>query len=220
MNISRDDGKTWKAAPSHGKPDWRAGATSVRFAGIHNAVAQLADGRIIAFGRFDTAADQEKFGFRTPVGFSSDLGQTWTLEASEFPAIGSVQRAVLLRLREGPLLFCSFTDEQRYWSKRKGMTFQCDGGEFTGYGLFAAVSFDEGKSWPVRRLITPGGPERMLPSVDHREFTLSATMSEAAGYLGICQTRDDLIQLISSKNHYIFNLSWLKELPPKPTRAE
>jgi hypothetical protein len=28
--------------------------------------------------------------------------------------------------------------------------------------------------------------------------------------------RDGLIQLISSKNHYVFNLAWLRELPPKP----
>jgi formylglycine-generating enzyme required for sulfatase activity/predicted neuraminidase len=219
FNISRDGGKTWTFTPSHGKPDWRPGVTSVRYVGIHNAIEQLADGRFIAFGRVDTPEQQKPFNFRTPVGYSSDWGKTWQLEASEFPAIGSVQRAVLLRLKEGPLLFCSFTDEQRYWPKRKGMTFKAaDGSEFTGYGLFAAVSFDDGKSWPVRRLITPGGPERTLPSVDHREFTLSDTMSEAAGYLAACQSRDGMVQLISSKNHYVFNLAWLKELPAAPAK--
>ncbi|HEY6168769.1 MAG TPA: sialidase family protein, partial [Verrucomicrobiae bacterium] len=187
--------------------------------GIHNAIEQLADGRFIAFVRVDTPEQQKPFNFRTPVGYSSDWGKTWQLEASEFPAIGSVQRAVLMRLHEGPLLFCSFTDEQRYWSKRKGMTFKAaDGSEFTGYGLFAAVSFDEGKTWPVQKLITPGGPERTLPSVDKRDFVLSDTMSEAAGYLAACQTRDDLIQLISSKNHYAFNVAWLKEPPPQPKK--
>src|SRR5207244_2671039 len=128
---------TWTFAPAHGKPDFRAGGTGERFAGIHNALAQLADGRIMALGRFDLPEEQEKFSFRIPVSFSSDWGKTWSYEASEFPAIGSVQRAVLLRLREGPLLFCSFTDEQRYWPKRKGMTFKAtDGTEFTCYGLF------------------------------------------------------------------------------------
>jgi formylglycine-generating enzyme required for sulfatase activity len=217
LNISRDGGQTWTFTPGHGKPDFRAGGKGERFAGIHNAIVQLADGRIMALGRFDLPQEQEKFNFRTPVSYSSDLGKTWIYEASEFPAIGSVQRVVLMRLHEGSLLFCSFTDEQRYWPKRKGMTFKAaDGSEFTGYGLFAAVSFDEGKSWPVRKLITPGGPERTVPGVDKREFTLSDTMSEPSGYLSACQTRDDLIQLISSKNHHVFNLAWLKTLPPAP----
>jgi len=217
LNISRDGGQTWTFSPGPGKPDFHAGGSGNRFPGIHNAIAQLADGRIMALGRFDLPEEQEKFNFRIPLSYSSDWGKTWTYEAGPFPAIGSVQRAVLLRLREGPLLFCSFTDEQRYWPKRKGMTFKAaDGTEFTGYGMFGAVSFDEGKTWPVRRLITPGGPERTVIGVDNREFTLSDTMTEAAAYLSVCQTRDDLIQLISSKNHYVFNLAWLKELPPAP----
>ena len=220
LNISRDGGKTWTFTPGHGKPDWHAGGSGTRFPGIHNAIVELADGRIMALGRFDLPAEQAKFNFRTPLSYSSDLGKTWTYEASPFPAIGSVQRAVLMRLHEGPLLFCSFTDEQRYWPKRKGMTFKAaDGSEFTGCGLFAAVSFDEGKTWPVQKLVTPGGPERTLPSVDNREFTLSDTMAEAAGYLSACQTRDDLIQLISSKNHYVFNLAWLKTLPAAPAAS-
>jgi len=214
LNVSRDGGQTWNFTPSHGKPDFRAGGSGTRLPGIHNAIAQLKDGRLMAFGRYDLPAEQEKFNFRTPLSYSSDGGKTWTYEAGEFPAIGSVQRAVLLRLHEGPLLFCSFTDEQRYWPKHKGMMFKAaDGSEFSGYGLFAAVSFDEGKTWPVRKLVTPGGAERMVPGVDKREFALSDTLAEAAAYLSVCQTRDDLIQLVSSKNHYVFNLAWLKKLP-------
>ena len=56
-----------------------------------------------------------------------------------------------MRLREGPLLLCSFTDQRRDWKTRKGMTFKAaDGSDFTGYGMFAALSFDDGRSWPVR----------------------------------------------------------------------
>jgi len=219
LNISRDGGQTWTFTTQHGKPDFHAGGKGTRLPGIHNAIAQLADGRIMAFGRFDLPAEQEKFNFRTPLSYSSDMGKTWSYEASPFPAIGSVQRAVLLRLHEGPLLFCTFTDEQRYWPKRKGLPFKAaDGTEFTGFGLFAAVSFDEGKTWPVQKLITPGGPERTVPGVDKRDFTLSDTMAEPSGYLSVCQTRDDQIQLISSKNHYVFNLAWLKQLPPAPKK--
>jgi hypothetical protein len=173
----------------------------------------------MAFGRFDAREDQERFHLHTPVSYSSDLGATWTYEESPFPAISTVQRAVLLRLHEGPLLLCSYTDQLRDWAKRQGLRFKAaDGTEFTGYGLFAAASFDEGKTWPVQKLITPGGAARTLPGVDRNEFTLSDTMAEPSGYLSICQTRDDLIQLISSKNHYVLNLAWLKELPPAPAK--
>ena len=104
----------------------------------------------MALGRFDVPADQERFNFHTPVSYSSDLGKTWSYEASPFPAISTVQRTVLLRLREGPLLFCSFTDQQRDWKKRQGMKFKAaNATEFTGYGLFAALSMDDGKTWPV-----------------------------------------------------------------------
>ena len=57
-----------------------------------------------------------------------------------------------------------------------------------------------------------------MSGVDKREFTLSDTMSEPSGYLATCQTRDGLIQLISSKNHYVFTLAWLKRLPPAPEK--
>lgn len=154
---------------------------------------------------------------QTPVSYSADMGETWTYQASEFPAISSAQRAVLMRLEEGPLLLCSFTDQARDWRSRKGMKFKAaGGGEFTGYGLFAAISFDDGKTWPHRRLVTPGGPPRELASIDHSVCAFSDTMSERSGYLAATQTRDGRIQLISSKNHYVFNLAWLKQLPPDP----
>jgi formylglycine-generating enzyme required for sulfatase activity len=219
LNISRDGGQTWQCLPAPGKPDFRIGGHGNRFAGIHNALAELADGRLLALGRFDLASQQELFNNRTPLSMSSDGGQTWTYSASEFPAISTVQRAVLLRLHEGALLFCSFTDEQSKWKQRKGLKFKAaDGSEFTGYGLFAALSYDDGQTWPVRRLVTPGGPERSVAGVDKREFILGDTLAEPSGYLSICQTRDDLIQLISSKNHYVFNLAWLKALPVAPAK--
>ena len=54
------------------------------------------------------------------------------------------------------------------------------------------------------------------PGIDRGQFTLSDTLAENSGYLAACQTRDHRIHLISSKNHYVFNLAWLKELPAKP----
>ena len=45
----------------------------------------------------------------------------------------------------------------------------------------------------MRKLITPGGPERTWGSVDERDFVLGDTMSEEAGYLFACPMRDDLV---------------------------
>ena len=89
------------------------------------------------------------------------------------------------------------------------------GTSFTGYGLFAALSFDDGKTWPARRLLTPGGPERKVNGIDRLEFTLNDTSAEPSGYLAICQTRDGRVQLVTSRNHYVFNLTWLKTQPTR-----
>lgn len=215
LNISRDGGKTWSFPDVNKRPhDYRPGGKGFRLAGIHNGIVQLNDGQLMAMGRFDQVADQKRFGFRTPMSFSADWGETWTYEASPFPAISSVQRNVLMRLREGPLLFCSFTDQWRDWKNRKGLSFKdASGGQFSGCGLFAALSYDDGKTWPVQKLLTPGGAARVVNGIDRVEFTLSDTMAEPCGYLAACQTRDGMIQLISSKNHYVFNLAWLKTLP-------
>lgn len=216
--ISRDGGETWTfpamASRAH---DYRPGGNGWRLAGIHNGIVQLADGRLMTVGRFDQAPDQERFGFRTPISLSSDWGENWTYEASPFPAISSVQRQILMRLREGPLLICSFTDQWRDFKNRKGMRFDdASGGNFTGHGLFAALSFDEGKSWPTRKLLTPGGPDRHINGIDRLEFTIGDTSAEPCGYLAACQAHDDMIHLITSKNHYTFNLPWLKQKPPTP----
>jgi formylglycine-generating enzyme required for sulfatase activity len=216
--FSQDHGKTWAFNDVAQRPsDFRDGGQGVRYPGIHAPMVQLADGRIMLVSRNDKEEDQAKFDFKTPMSFTADLGKTWTYKTTEFPAISSVQRAAMIRLREGPILFCSFTDQWRDWKKRKGMTFKAaDGKEFTGFGMFAAVSFDDGKTWPVRRLITPGGNDRMVNGIDRVEFTMNDTMAEPCGYLAATQTRDGKIQLITSKNHYVFNLAWVKQLPTAP----
>jgi sulfatase modifying factor 1 len=213
--ISRDGGKTWSFNMSLRKSaDLRPGATSVCCAGIHNAMLQRKDGAILGFGRLDKPEQQDLFDHHTPLSITTDWAKTWTYRESPFPVISSAQRAVLLRLREGPWLFCSFTDQAREWKNRKGMTFpDSAGGQRTGYGLFAALSYDEGETWPVRKLVTDAA-RREIQSTDGGQYFLDPTMAEPSGYLAICQTRDGMVQLISSKNHYVFNLAWLKQLPP------
>jgi hypothetical protein len=80
------------------------------------------------------------------------------------------------------------------------MVFSSSGGDYTGYGLYAAVSRDEGRTWPHRRLIALDG----------------VTTAPMNGYLAVTQTRDHRIQLLTSKDHYIFNLAWLEALPLIP----
>ncbi len=218
LNVSRDGGRTWSFTPIIGdKSLRRRDGSSARHAGIHAPIVELNDGRLMTLGRLNTEEEQAKFGFKTPASYSSDGGITWTHEATPFPAISSVQRQVFMRLREGPLLFCSFTDLSANSKKPKGMDFPREGGTLHGAGLFAALSFDEGKTWSNRRLITPGGSPRTLNGIDRGQFTLSDTSAEPQGYLAATQTRDGRVQLISSKNHYVFNLAWLKALPASPT---
>lgn len=217
FNISRDGGKTWTHPVITDKAKQNRSGSGARHVGIHAPIVQLADGRLMTVGRQDDKKQQANFEGKTPVSFTSDWGQTWTYGTIDFPAISTVQRPVLIRLREGPLLFCSYTDQIREWKNRKGVKFKnSTGGEFTGYGLFAALSFDDGKTWPVRRLITPGGEKRTMNTIDRGVFEMSDTMAEPQGYLAATQTRDDNIQLITSKNHYVFNLAWLKALPAVP----
>jgi len=85
------------------------------------------------------------------------------------------------------------------------------GGQLTGSGLFAAASYDGGKTWPVRRLVTDGLPPHTVEAMDGRKFTMSRTTAEPMGYLAGVQSPDGIIHLISSKQYYAFNLAWLEQ---------
>ncbi len=53
---------------------------------------------------------------------------------------------------------------------------------------------------------------------------MSENTAEPRGYMSVCQPREWLIPLLSSKLHYMFNLAWLKapmpEGPPPPPPPE
>ncbi len=206
LSISRDNGKTWSETgrQRRGSEDIMPGGKGPFMAGIHQPIVELADGRLTAFGRISAGqADQERFQFKMPVSYSSDLGETWQWAISEFPVVSNTQRPAMLRLKEGPIVLCSFTDQARTpKDERQGLTFKSTGGTYTGIGLYAAVSYDEGKTWPDRRLIAPEGKNT----------------ADLNGYLAITQTHDGRIQLITSKDHYTFNLAWIKTLPPAPKK--
>ena len=194
--LSHDNGKTW--ADAGGK-----------IAGIHAGVVQLKDGRLMALGR-----GEDINGFM-PKSISTDMGKTWAYSASPFQPVRGMQRAVLIRLREGPLLFISFCGAATQPGKQDMMITDASGKQRPVAGLYAALSFDEGETWPVRRLISDDGPPREMETTDRRTFTMSASSAETFGYMAITQGQNGVIHLISSKNHYAFNLAWLRT----PARA-
>jgi hypothetical protein len=153
-----------------------------------------------------------------PYIISADRGKTWTYKASDFTRIAGGQRLALLRLREGPLFFASFADEGIEITDAAGVRRMVR-------GLFAAVSTDEGRTWPYRRLVSDDGPGTPVESTNGALFTMSARTGEHLGYLSVCQATNGLVHLISSRTHYAFNLKWLMtpatplKYPPLPVKA-
>ena len=186
--LSADNGLTWKDA----------GGT---IAGIHACVAQLRDGRLLAFGRGDNIDG------RMPMSISNDMGRYWKRSASIFPPVGGGQRPLLLRLREGPLCFVSFANKGIEIADASGKQRQVK-------GMFAALSYDDGKSWPHIRLVSHDGPDTTHETMDGRPFELGFSSAEPGGYNSICQAANGVIHLISSRQHYAFNLKWLETPPP------
>ncbi len=233
VTVSSDNGKTWtKLSDETTKPIYRPGMTGPCIAGIHVGLIQRQDGSLWALGRIDKQPVAATFNFKLPISISTDGGKTWTYGISAFPGISSGQRCTLKRLKEGPLLLCTFTDDLAHRdaqgrvtgakpeAERSGMPLrQADGTTTTGYGLVAALSFDDGATWPIRRLVTPVIPGESpvhAQATDSGPITLDATHAELNGYLASCQGRDGRIHLISSRNYYVFNLAWLTEVRPTP----
>ena len=213
VHISKDKGKTW-TDPWDGAPlpDFKEGRTGTTIAGIHAGVVQLKDGRLMALGRNNSIRDKEG-RLRMPMSVSDDMGKTWHYSASEFPPIDGGQRLVLMRLNEGPILLISFTEHPyRTPKEERGMMFTDKSGKpFKGYGMYAALSYDEGKTWPVKRLLTDGICRFLNGGAWTQFFEMDENHAEPRGYLAGTQTPDNMIHLITSRFYYKFNLAWLKE---------
>jgi len=170
--------------------------------GHHACAVELNDGRFLALTR------GEEVDGMMAINFSDDLGKSYAFSASKFPPIEGGQQSVLLRLKEGPLMFASFAD----WGTE---ITDASGAKRVVRGLFAAVSTDEGKTWPHMRLVTDDyNPPRAVESTNGGLFTMSAGNSEYQGYCNGCQSADGLIHIISSRQHFTFNLKWL--MTPAP----
>lgn len=177
---------------------WADAGGNIR--GVHAAIAETKGGQLLAIGR------GQNIGGFSPQSISTDLGKTWQSTASPIPPISGGQRHTLIRLREGPLFLASFAEGDNP-NPRRPLT-----------NLYGALSFDDGKTWPIRRVITDGKPEHGAFTIDGGWFRMSPSRSEPQGYLSATQSRDGVIHLISSWNHYAFNLAWLRE--PAPQTAD
>lgn len=190
IHISRDGGKTW----SDPGGDIR---------GIHAGVEELSDGRLIAFGR------GQQIDGRMPMSISADMGETWEYSATGFPVIGGGQLLVLMRLREGRLLFVGFTNNGRSDLDTTMTFYGADGKAFEGVGMYSALSCDDGETWSNHKLLTSG--KGIYQGYGWTvEFEATQSRAEHAGYLAATQTPDNVIHLISSGVHYRFNLKWLE----------
>ncbi len=209
--LSDDNGDTWYD-PGAGQPvpEFAAGKSGGWIAGIHAAVVELTDGRLMAYGRGDTIDG------RMPKSLSSDGGKTWHYSASPFPPVAGGQRCVLLRLQEGPIFCASFTGARR--APTPMPIVDASGNERLVTGLFGALSYDDGDTWEHTRLITDDSEDRDIETMDGRLFKMGLHSAEPGGYLAVCQGKNGIIHLISSRQHYRFNLAWLKELPPSKVR--
>jgi formylglycine-generating enzyme required for sulfatase activity len=199
---SKDNGESWSERTRFGwhpegfaKPGDKAGW----MAGIHAPFVVLSDGRYLAFGRTNNIDG------RSPLSISSDEGKTWSYKPSPFPPLFSGQRPMLTRLQEGPLLLVSFSGKPSREAKRVPITLTDAAGKRRRLqGTFAALSFDEGKTWPDIKLIPL---DAQNPDV-----------SDRGGYLSCVQTPDRMIHLLSSRRYYRFNFAWLRQphpaLPP------
>jgi len=191
LMMSKDNGLSW----------YNPGG---KIRGGHVCVTQLNDGRFFILTR-----GEEVEGMMA-TSISDDFGKTYTYSPSPFPAIEGGQASVLLRLKEGPLMFASFAD----WGIE---ITDASGTKRMVRGLFAAVSTDEGKTWPHMRLVTDDySPPRPVESTNGGLFIMSAGNSEYQGYCNGCQSADGLIHIISSRQHFTFNLKWLMTPAPAP----
>ena len=200
LHLSRDGGENWTPLNRDAtKPDFAADKSGAWIAGIHTGVDAWTDGSLVAVGRGNNIDG------KMPLSVSRDSGRTWIYSATPFSGISGGQRAVLRRLQEGALLLVSFTPGSQFLNDK--------GEEFSGQGMFGALSYDGGKTWPFRRLMTDGQTRTLDGQAWTKMFTMDATHAEPKGYLAGIQAPDGMIELISSGVHYRFNVAWLRQTP-------
>ena len=136
--LSEDDGDTWRD-PGAGQPipEFADGTQGGWIAGIHAAVVELTDGRLMAYGRGDT------INGRMPKSLSSDSGKTWQYSASPFPRRfwwTAVRAATIARGAQ----FFSPRSQENGRPRTPLPIIDASGDEHLVTGLFGALSYDDG----------------------------------------------------------------------------
>lgn len=214
--VSDDNGKTWtRRGHSSTTPGEK------RIAGLHAAVIDIDD--VNGDGNRDfLAIARDKgtyFNGKAPQSISYDGGNSWERSPSVFPSIGSGERFVLQRLPyasqvgdfpgSSPILFIGFASNG--FRAKNG-----EGKMDTVYGMYAAVSFDEGRSWPesYRKVVSDlkGDQELVLHTAPwQRSNTISKNVGQVGGYMIATQTPDGMIHLTDGNIIYTFNLEWIMQ---------
>jgi len=177
------------------------GGTKIRISEDNGDTWYLSEGRLTSnHGVFAERDDGSMLGFSRKAGIdgkmpqqeSFDMGASWTEPvASVFNMVSSGRRCVLLKLREGPLFLATFGT--------LGETY-----------LIAATSYDGGATWPYKKLMTDCSGDT-VETTDGVTFVMDCDHSEPRGYCAGWQGKNGVIHLITSRQHYAFNLAWLIE---------
>jgi formylglycine-generating enzyme required for sulfatase activity len=203
VNWSGDGGKTWSMRTVKDGPP-----------GNHVGGVELLDSRILAFSR-----DNGRTFGRLPQSVSIDQGKTWSVSKTEFPPVSTFQRLALLRLEYSsrsldpekrgrkPLLLVSFAD--------KGMKgVDANRRETIIFGSYAALSWDEGQTWPIKRVLSDvsQGTRTLTIGPWNAPSTLDATHGQHRSYWAGTQTPDGVVHLTDGRLYYELNLAWLTAL--------
>ena len=198
--ISKDKGQTWV---DNGAADYKDGPAKIR--GIHASAVDLVDENGKTY--YMALARNEDIDGKMPQSISYDEGKTWTYQPADVPTIGDCKRLAMKKLESGALFLAAFTG-------KKGMKMYNANGRMTRcYGLYAALSYDNGKTFPYKRLISDQhhGFKILNGKGNTGKFLYSASFAEHSGYLTAVQSADGVIHLLSSAFEYQFNETWIKE---------
>jgi sulfatase modifying factor 1 len=191
MWISRDQGATWQV-------------TEGLINGIHAAIVELKDGRIMALGRGGNV------DHHLPMSITDDYGKTWKAEATELPPITYTQRFSMKRLAEGHIALATFLPDVSHLRPEQPTDRELA-------KLCICISYDDGKTWPVRRILTDETGDRGVTGMSNSRIYMGPGSGEPTAYVTLTQARNGLIHVVSSVNHYAFNLKWAESGPKNPT---
>ena len=167
------------AISDDGGVTWKGSEPIVGFGGIQPSVVRRNDGTLVAYLRDNGPAPK-----RAQISESQDDGESWT-EARDSDLLNPGTSIEVVRLRNGHWI-AVYNDLER-----------------GRYSLVAAISEDEGKTWPLRRHLD-GRPDKEVPNQYH--------------YPSVIQARDGTIHVTysyftpegKSIKHARFDESWVR----------